>query len=577
MASQVGPKLAGFDPTQTSDVFLLLDAVDKECHSGDYEDTWEDLSGNDRHCYRLSTPSTTAASGTSGNPDEDIPRFTRDGLEFYGLNSNSKFQFGSTSGTGTRYDIYNSTTGITVMAIVKTTSTNATTSTPADPALPILSDTTLGVISGFGIHGGKVRLCAYSGSAWGAYDSNSSVNDGNWHQIGFTMGTGDPCDVKFYIDGQLDRTITGLDHSGLIRFNAIGVGYNSADLFVGSIRNLFVLQKVLSDEEISLNWVNQKRFVGGRGPYGGDEGKTPTTGGRFFTEFKYRQIINYAYVGGGYKNSSPWKNVHKTVSSTDQTTNLGTLLQYSANYVSGACSLNIFYIWGASNSHPGTTTQTVAMNMFTESSYPLTSAMNMIQARNDSGTMFYEHNHAWITGGGYSNIDKFNLSTESMATSTFTGGIAGDDQGGVSTHSDQYIGYFGDSNENSKLAFLTETITAATSNTFIWRGQQKGISSKLRKGYCGNEGSYSGGYNLRRWHYPTDSAMGTLSKPQPNCGEENYTMGQDHQYMLGNYDGAQNNENWKWYYATDTGTANVNGLSPTAQAGQSSGHCGWRE
>ena len=58
-------------------------------------------------------------------------------------------------------------------------------------------------------------------------------------------------------------------------------------------------------------------------------------------------------------------------------------------------------------------------------------------------------------------------------------------------------------------------------------------------------------------------------------GEENYGMGQDWQYMIGNYDGSQNNENHKLYYATDTGTT-VSGLSPTANAGQSSGHCAWR-
>ena len=576
MGIKLGPKLGGMGRSNASNVYAMFDATDQNCHSGDYEDGWLDLSGNNRHCYRLSTPSTTAASGTSGNPDEDTPRFTRDGLEFYGLNTNSKFQFGSTSGTGTRYSVSNTTNGITVLAVMKTTSTDSSVTYAGNAALNILGDTTSSVIFGFGVHGGKARVCFYSGSAWGVYDSNATVNDGEWHQIGFSMGTGDPCDMNIYVDGELDKAVSSLDHISGIAFNNIGLGY-AGDMFVGSLRNLIILNTELNDAEVRNCWLNQKNFSGGRGAYTGPEGNLRNKGGRFFSEFKYRQIINYAYVGGGYKNSSPWKNVHKTVSSTDQTTNLGTLLQYSANYVSGACSLNIFYIWGASNSHPGTTAQTVAMNMFTESSYSLTTAMNMIQARNDSGTMFYEHNYAWITGGGYSNVDKFNFWTETMASSTFTGGIAGDDQGGVSTHSDQYTGYFGDSDENSKLAFLTDTISTATSNTFIWRGQQKGISSKLRKGYCGNEGSYSGGYNLRRWHYPSDSAMGTVGKPQTNCGEENYTMGQDHQYMLGNYDGAQNNENWKWYYATDSGTANVNGLSPTAQAGQSSGHCGWRE
>ena len=58
-------------------------------------------------------------------------------------------------------------------------------------------------------------------------------------------------------------------------------------------------------------------------------------------------------------------------------------------------------------------------------------------------------------------------------------------------------------------------------------------------------------------------------------GEENYGQGQDWQYMIGNYDGVQNNENHKFYYATDSGNT-VSGLSPTANAGQSSGHCAWR-
>ena len=52
-------------------------------------------------------------------------------------------------------------------------------------------------------------------------------------------------------------------------------------------------------------------------------------------------------------------------------------------------------------------------------------------------------------------------------------------------------------------------------------------------------------------------------------------MGQDWQYMIGNYDGAQNNGSWLQYYATNSRT-DVGGLNPSANGGQSSGHCGWR-
>jgi hypothetical protein len=303
---------------------------------------------------------------------------------------------------------------------------------------------------------------------------------------------------------------------------------------------------------------------------------SPSQYTRFWTGFKYNQIINYAYTACGYKSSSPWKSVHKTVSSTDQTTNLGDLMQYGGSYISGACSKKILWLWGASNSFPGDTQQAVATNMFTDSSYSLTSAMNLVQSRNDAATVFKEHDFSWTSGGGSSTVDKFNFHTETMRTSTFTGGSPG--EGGYGANggfSDQHYGYWGYSGGTQKITFASDTFASHTS--FWVNGQQKGMSSKDRKGMTGQQGSYSGGYHFNRWYFPTDTNLGAVAKPQPNCGEENFTMGQDHQYMLGNYDGVQNNENWKWYYATDTGTANVTGLSPTAHAGQSSGQCGWRE
>ena len=565
MGMSFGPRIGGLNSGSSNNLYLLLDATDQLCHSGTYEDTWLDLSGNSRNATRPTTPNTTGASGTSGNPDQDIPRFDRDGLQFYGLNANGKFAFAST------YTVTNTANGITILAMVKTTSTKSSASSVADAALNILGDTTGSVVFGFGIHNGKVRVCLYGNSAWSSVDSNASVNDGNWHQIGFVLNSGNPTGLSIYIDGVLDKYTASIYHT-YIRFDSIGRGYNSNDMYVGTLRSLMIFDKGLSADEVLQSWEAQKNFLGGRGPYGGYNGRIKTKGGRFFSEFKYRQIINYAYVGCGYKDASPWKNVHKTVASTDQTTNLGTLMQYAGAYVSGGCSLNIFYIWGASDSFSATTTQTVATNMFTESSYSLTAAMNMIVARDDSATIFQEYNMLYISGGGDASIDRVNGWTETMATSTLSGGLSG----AGTSFSDQNFGFWGDGGTTQKFTFATETVATNASNYFV-NPQQKGFSSKLRKGYCGNEGSYNGGYNLRRWYFPTDTNIGNVAKPEGNCGEENFTMGQDWQYMLGNYNGVQNNNNWKWYYATDTGTFGVAGLSPTAQAGQSSGDCAWRE
>ena len=65
--------------------------------------------------------------------------------------------------------------------------------------------------------------------------------------------------------------------------------------------------------------------------------------------FKYRQIIAYAYLAGGYKDSSPWKNVHRTIAATDQTTHMGQLLDYPASYTKGACSKTILFVFSANN------------------------------------------------------------------------------------------------------------------------------------------------------------------------------------------------------------------------------------
>ena len=298
------------------------------------------------------------------------------------------------------------------------------------------------------------------------------------------------------------------------------------------------------------------------------------------TNFKYRQIINYSYIAGGYKSSSPWKNVHKATNATDQTTHIGELLDYPANYTSGACSKTIFYMWSVNtdNAHKGPTTlhsnTTSAVNMMTDTNYAHQSNHDLQYSRSDCGTMWKEHEFAWIFAGNRTEVDKFNLSNETTITNYGVTSISS--SGGASSFCNETHGY-GWSTSSIKMEFSTETISSS-SNSWSAHGQQKGISSKVGKGYAGNEGSYQGGYNLRRWDTSTDTNIGNVAKLRSNCGEENFAMGQDWQYMLGCYGSSlQNNDSWKMYYQTDTGVLNPAGLPPAINAGTSSGHCGWRE
>lgn len=305
------------------------------------------------------------------------------------------------------------------------------------------------------------------------------------------------------------------------------------------------------------------------------------------TAFKYRQIINFSYLAGGYKSSSPWKNVHRTTNATDQTVHLGELMDYPASYTSGACSKSILFIWSTATDNlwksatQVDSTHTTGVHMVNETAYAHQTKWNLLNARDDCGTLFKETEFAYIFGGSVATVEKFNLTNETMYTTYYPGGApyittttSITSSLGASGFSEENYGYGYGSESGNKCFFATDVFITTTH----WgvSGQQKGISSKVGKGYCGNEGTYNGGYNLRRWDMFTETNIGNVAKPEGNTGEENFTLGQDFQYMLGNYNGVQNNNSWKFTYATDTGVTNPAGLSPGVNGGTSSGHCGWR-
>lgn len=292
--------------------------------------------------------------------------------------------------------------------------------------------------------------------------------------------------------------------------------------------------------------------------------------------FLTRQVITHGFVMGGYQSSSPWKNVNTMVHATDVMTNNGDVLPYSASYTSGACTLTTGYLWSADNTWPGSSAQTANFNMTT---YSGSSGPSMQWGRNDSATLFKEHEMAWIVGGGNANIDVFNLSNGTMYSDQGQDSLSGDGmQSGCASHSSELAGYvWQDTNDNRKFVFSTGTsVTMSTpSNKPGINSQQKGFADKLGYGYAGNEGSYNGGNNLRVWNYTTES-YSTVGKPIVNSGEENLDMGQAHQYMMGMYDGAQNNRGWKFTYATNSGSELGSGSVRTGVPGGSSGHCVWR-
>jgi hypothetical protein len=279
----------------------------------------------------------------------------------------------------------------------------------------------------------------------------------------------------------------------------------------------------------------------------------------------YRQIITTLYMVGGYKDADAWSNANRFPRATETCTNLGNGCINNYNYKSGMCSDNNGYIFGAGGGHAVSLNQTSKFSHRTEVKVTNPGAPGY-SCGNTYTAFAPDRNRSFTTGEGVSNMFRFTASTEAYST---LGGGQGGNAAGVSGENKGI--FWGDANRS--INFSTEA-QATISMVGGAHGQQKGLSSKLNLGYGGNEGTYNGGFNHRKINI-TNETYGTITKILPDCGEENYAMSQDRGYILGEYNGAQNNNCGRLIYATDARAA----LATSVQGnnGASSGHCFWRD
>ncbi len=293
--------------------------------------------------------------------------------------------------------------------------------------------------------------------------------------------------------------------------------------------------------------------------------------------FRYRTIYTRGYVSAGYKGGSPWRNVNKTIHSTDMTTNLGDMLDYSASYIGGGFSDYYHYVYGMSGAVGGSSTWTSSVNMATDAGRTHDSAWDTKTSRSDCEALMNSNlSIAYITAGGSSATDRHNYITETMsvagsvAANPATGGGTGN---GIAAMFGEFRGWIAVNSTAAYIEWATETWTSGTWSSGS-DGQPKGLSSKLGYGYCAT-GSYGGSATYNKWndYTPGTSAVTTISRPD-SCGEENHQVGQNHGYSLGSYNGNQTNNSQKINYLTDTSSAMGSDTQPKGHDGMSSGCCG---
>lgn len=289
--------------------------------------------------------------------------------------------------------------------------------------------------------------------------------------------------------------------------------------------------------------------------------------------FLARTIITNAYIQGGYQNAAAWNNINRTIVATDTTYNLGDgSIEAAFNYQWGACSKDYAYVFGAGGGHAISSNYTIAYNMRTEQqATDITRSLAL--SRHTFGGIFQEHYYSWFSGGADGRIEEYNLTTKTLVGTITPTSFSGATWG----MSHENYGLFYTSEAANTFTFATRTNASRGGTAPSAHHQQKSVNSKGTYAWAGNEGSYAGGNVMRRTNWTTNSTSGTVPKPVQNSGEENFTMGQDHQYMLGMFNGAQNNISWKFMYASESGAQGASSLEPKGKGGASSAVCSWRD
>lgn len=285
------------------------------------------------------------------------------------------------------------------------------------------------------------------------------------------------------------------------------------------------------------------------------------------------RIWTHGYVAGGYKNSSAWRTVNRTVHATDVTTNIGDIIDRSGGYFSGSWNDITHFCHSFDNSFRASSNYTSAYNMATESGRTHQGSWDMTVNRNSMGS-FQDHvfagGNSYLYGGGNSRTDVMNLKTEVMRTSSFPPDhYDGGDDPTWGGHG-RLKGWKKRGDTWSRQGFWWNTETwCSWAHAPGGDGWKKIMSTMIGHMYVGT------GNNNQNGMQKNDDTTGISTRGLDfgRTGEENYQMGMRKGYMLGNYNGAQNNNTYKVNYNTDQYN-NLGGTTePKGHGGMSSAHC----
>lgn len=308
--------------------------------------------------------------------------------------------------------------------------------------------------------------------------------------------------------------------------------------------------------------------------------------------FEFRSIFTHGYLAGGYKGFNPWRSVNKTIHSTDVTVYMGEQLAQAAEYIEGMFSDYNGYVLGCGPAFGGSYATTCSYSLATgiarswsgdryspASTFgytgdnpaaegvalATTGGWDMQVARDTFGAASNQVGQWGISAGGASTTtDKLHFPTEIMYSTTASGRT-----GFTSGCSGETRGYFSFAGTRQYYTWSTDAWTAWTTSTSP-DGWGKYLPSKL--GYHIGESGANVTLPQMKFNDSTGADMTSFNKLKA-YGESNFEMGQNWGYLLGQYDGQQNNYTVKYTYSTLAMTVMGAATRPKGHYGQSSGCC----
>ena len=272
--------------------------------------------------------------------------------------------------------------------------------------------------------------------------------------------------------------------------------------------------------------------------------------------------ITRGYTMAGYKDATSYRNVNRLEHSTLTQTDKGNLLSLGDGYCAGAQNLSMYgYVFTTADSWDGTSASVSKINMNNDSNANTTGVQT---ARNRATLMKRDFTYAFVYGAGSSQPDRFNLSTDSSALIS-----NGNPEGNVNNPAGGHGAEYGWTKKSNGYQFPW------ANESFIgWNsppstdGTNKTISARGNFSYWNTGGGYRTSSPWSKRNSTTGVALASIGKP--DCGEESLHTGMTAGYMVGMYNGAQNNQGGIMNYSNDTFAFN-NTVNSVGTPGRASG------